>query len=353
MARIEVRRGDILRAEADALVNTVNCVGVMGRGIALQFKRAFPDNFKAYKKACDAGEVVPGRMFVFERKALDRPRYIINFPTKRHWRGKSRIEDIEAGLEDLLDVIRREEIATIAIPPLGAGLGGLDWKDVRPLIEDRLQVIDAPLTVYLYEPGHAPTAKKMTRSRDVPNMTDGRAALVLMIQSYVEGMMEPDASLLEVHKLMYFLQEAGEPLRLNYTAHHRGPYATNLTHVLNAIEGHMVSGYADGGDNPDKALELVPGALDDAKRHIQDRDEVAERIDRVRDLVDGYESQYALELLASVYWLSKERRSTDVSKLAEDLRNWNDHKAQLYGERQVAIAMNTLHEKGWLNQPER
>lgn len=349
MVTVETRQGDILRADADALVNTVNCVGVMGRGIALQFKKAFPDNFKAYKRACDAGDVVPGRMFVFERKALDLPRYIINFPTKRHWRGKSRMADIEAGLDDLVEVIRREAITTIAIPPLGAGLGGLDWNDVRPRIEESLRGINEPLTVYLYEPGHAPSAQNMTKSRDVPAMTDGRAALVLMIQSYLDGMMEPDASLLEVHKLMYFLQEAGEPLRLNYVAHHRGPYSTNLSYVLNAIEGHLVSGYADGGDNPDKALELVPGALEDAKRHILDRSEVAERIDRVRELVDGYESQYALELLASVYWLIKKGNSTDAATVTRELRNWNSHKAGLYGERQVAIALDTLHERGWVN----
>ncbi len=136
---IEYSSGDILKGDAEALVNTVNCVGIMGRGIALQFKNAFPENFKAYEAACQREEVQPGRMFVFETGQLTNPRYIINFPTKRHWRGKSRIEDIEAGLEGAGGGDRRERIRSIAIPPLGSGLGGLDWAEVRPRIEAALR----------------------------------------------------------------------------------------------------------------------------------------------------------------------------------------------------------------------
>src|ERR1035438_6237373 len=128
---IEFRSGDILKDESDALVNTVNCVGVMGRGIALQFKDAYPDNFKVYEAACKRGEVQPGRMLVFETGKLTPPRFIINFPTKRHWRGRSRIEDIENGLGALVKEIRARGIRSIAIPPLGSGLGGLDWNSVR------------------------------------------------------------------------------------------------------------------------------------------------------------------------------------------------------------------------------
>ena len=124
MANIELRTGDIFKADADAIVNTVNCVGIMGRGIALQFKNAYPSNFKAYKAACDAEQVQPGRMFVFETGKFT-PRFIINFPTKRHWKGKSRIEDIEAGLVALTDEIKSRGIKSIAIPPLGAGLGSV------------------------------------------------------------------------------------------------------------------------------------------------------------------------------------------------------------------------------------
>jgi O-acetyl-ADP-ribose deacetylase (regulator of RNase III) len=131
---IKFDTGDILNADVEALVNTVNCVGIMGRGIALQFKNMFPENFEAYAQACASDQLAPGKMFIFKTGHLTNPRYIINFPTKRHWRGKSRIEDIRAGLKALIAEINRLNIKSIAIPPLGSGLGGLDWDDVKPLI---------------------------------------------------------------------------------------------------------------------------------------------------------------------------------------------------------------------------
>ena len=212
---IEYKTGDILSENAEALVNTVNCVGVMGRGIALQFKKAFPENFKAYAKACRHEEVQPGRMFVFETGQLDNPRYIINFPTKRHWRGKSRIKDIELGLEAFAQEIRERGVLSVAIPPLGSGLGGLDWNEVRPRIEKALTDLD-DVRVVVFEPNGAPDANKMVRNREVPEMTPGRAALIGLMYKYLAGLLDPFVSLLEVHKLMYFLQEAGEPLQLRF-----------------------------------------------------------------------------------------------------------------------------------------
>ena len=180
----------------------------MGRGVALQFKESFPANFKAYETACRREEVQPGRMFVFETGTLTNPKFIINFPTKRHWRGKSRMEDIDSGLRALADEIRMRGINSIAIPPLGSGLGGLDWSEVRPRIESTLRGFN-DLRVLIFEPNGTPSNFK---ARDVPNMTAGRAALVALMHRYLGGLMDPFVSLLEVHKLMYFMQEAGEPL---------------------------------------------------------------------------------------------------------------------------------------------
>lgn len=163
---IEYKTGDLLAEDAEALVNTVNCVGFMGRGIALRFKKAFPANFKAYEAACRRGEVRPGRMFVFETKQLANPRYVINFPTKRHWRGKSRLSDIDVGLEALVGEIRSRGIRSIAVPPLGSGLGGLNWTDVRPRIERALGPLP-DTRVVVFEPKGAPAATKM------PNSTSG------------------------------------------------------------------------------------------------------------------------------------------------------------------------------------
>jgi len=298
---IEYRTGDILTADAEGLVNTVNCVGIMGRGIALQFKNAFPANFKAYAAACRRNEVQPGRMFVFETGTFTNSKYI-NFPTKRHWRGKSRIEDIEAGLNDLAGEIRVREIRSIAIPPLGSGLGGLNWAEVRARIEAALRGFNN-ISVVVFEPSGAPDAKVMARSHDAPAMTPGRAALVGLMYRYLAGWMDPFVTLLEVHKLLYFMQEAGEPLRLRYVRGPYGPYAENLRNVLTRIEGHFVSGYADGGDDPEKQLELVPGAIEDAEHYLRDHPDARARFDRVADLVAGFETPFGLELLATVHWV--------------------------------------------------
>jgi len=148
---IKLATGNLLEADADALVNAVNVVGVMGKGIALQFKREFPENFRAYRRACESGELQLGRVFVHQNQAPRRPRFIVNFPTKGHWRDASRLEDIDAGLRSLVRAIRDLRIRSIAVPPLGCGLGGLPWTDVRPTIEAALE----PLTdvdVRLYSP---------------------------------------------------------------------------------------------------------------------------------------------------------------------------------------------------------
>ncbi len=148
---IEYKSGDLLQEDAEALVNAVNCVGVMGRGIALQFKKTFPDNFKAYAPACKNGDVKPGRMFVFTNSEPINPKYIINFPTKRHWRGKSRIEDVETGLDDLIKVISEKNIRSIALPPLGCGLGGLPWAEVKSRIETAFKPLPN-VQVIIFEP---------------------------------------------------------------------------------------------------------------------------------------------------------------------------------------------------------
>jgi O-acetyl-ADP-ribose deacetylase (regulator of RNase III) len=343
---INYTTGDILAADTEALVNTVNCVGVMGRGIALQFKNAFPENFKAYAAACERKEVQPGQMFVFDTGQLTNPRYIINFPTKRHWRGKSRMDDIESGLMALVRVIQDKNIRSIAIPPLGSGLGGLDWSEVRPRIQEALRGSN-DLRVVVFEPKGAPDASVMVRNRKVPNMTPGRAALVALMQQYLRGLLDPFVTLLEVHKLMYFMQIAGEPLRLKYEKAAYGPYAENLRHVLTAIEGHLVSGYADGGDAPAKQLELVPGAIGDAYDFLEDKMSTRAHLDRVADLVEGFESPFGLELLATVHWVVKNDSVDTVQDIERCVYSWNDRKKR-FSSRQIKLATEVLGKKGWL-----
>jgi len=344
----EYKAGDILAEDAEALVNTVNCVGVMGRGIALQFKNEFPENFREYARACKREEVRPGCMFVVETHKLASPRYIVNFPTKRHWRGKSLMEDIDAGLIDLQRVIREKAIRSIAIPPLGSGLGGLDWKQVRPRIEEALRNFD-DVRVVIIEPDGSPAPQQIAKRRTAPNMTPGRAALVGLMYRYLGGLLDPFVTLLEVHKLMYFMKESGEKSlnRLRLVKGHHGPCAENLSHVLREIEGHFLSGYRDGGDASDMQLELVPGAVQDADEFLRSHPETHARFDRVAGLVSGFETSFGLELLSTVHWVIETEHARTMHEVIEHVYAWNDHKRH-FTHRQIALATDVLKNKGWI-----
>lgn len=343
---ITVRRGNLIEADAEALVNTVNCEGFMGKGIALQFKKAFPDNFKAYQQACRAGMVRPGRMFNFPTHSLTNPRYIINFPTKRNWREKSKIEDIESGLKTLVEEVRRLDLSSIAVPPLGSGLGGLDWRQVRPLIERAFGELP-DVRVMLFEPAGAPHAKLMPVRTKRPNMTVARALFVKLMEQY--SAMAYRLTLLEIQKLAYFLQESGEPLRLKYVAHIYGPYAHNLNKVLETLDGHFIRGYGDS-QKPDQEIELLPGAIDVADRFLSESKESATRLARVANLIDGFETPYGMELLASVHWVAihESPPAGDASDAVQYVQRWNDRKKQMFKPEHVNIAWGRLNEQGWL-----
>jgi uncharacterized protein YwgA len=163
-------------------------------------------------------------------------------------------------------------------------------------------------------------------------------------------LLDPAVTWLEVHKLMYFMQEAGEPLRLRFNKAHYGPYAENLRHVMAAIEGHYLSGFGDGGEAPDKALTLVPGAEDEAKKFLADSAETRERFSRVADLVDGFESPFGLELLSTVHWVAKESPDSSVDEIANRVHSWSDRKKQ-FTPRQIRLAADVLASKGWMSRP--
>ena len=346
---IEYKNGDIFNEDVEAIVNSVNCVGVMGRGIALQFKNMFPENFKAYSDACKHKEVQPGRMFVFETGQLTNPRYIINFPTKRHWRGKSRMEDIESGLKSLSEAIKERNIRSIAIPPIGSDLGGLLWNEVRPRIEAMLEEHES-IEAIILGPGSAPSDGRPNQSTDVPDMTLGRAALIGLVHQYLSGLLDPFVTLLEVHKLMYFMQEAGEPLRLRYAKAHHGPYAENLRHTLKSIEGHFITGYADGGDAPDKQLELLPGAVEDARTSLEGHPQTQTRFQKVSDLVKGFESSFGLELLSTVHWVVSKENVRTLDDVVKCTYAWNAGKKK-FSQRQIALACDVMAKKGWIENP--
>ncbi len=350
---IKLVAGNLLEAEVEALVNTVNTVGVMGKGIALQFKRSFPDNFRAYERACKNGEVKLGRMFVQANPALHGPRYIINFPTKSHWKGSSKLEDIRTGLRSLVETIKQYGIKSIAVPPVGCGLGGLSWSDVRPLIEEALAPL-AGVEVLLYAPAGAPAAARMKTATVRPQMTIGRAALIGLIDRYKVPGYDYLLSLLEVHKLAYFLQCAGEPLKLAFQKGIYGPYADNLRHVLSRIEGHFITGYGDGNNSPETPLSLLPGAAKEAADFLAGHSRTRKHFDRVAEMIEGFETPYGMELLSSVHWVAMQevpaaRMSADEA--ARGVLNWNERKRRLFKPEHIKAAWSRLKDTGWLDLP--
>lgn len=337
--------GNLLEADVEALVNTVNTVGVMGKGIALQFRQAYPENFKAYQAACKRGEVQPGRMFVFQTGRLDNPRYIINFPTKRHWKGQSRMEDVETGLKALVAEVRDRGIRSIAVPPLGCGNGGLDWEDVRPRIEAAFAELP-DVHVALFSPEGAPLADEMRVNTKRPNMTPGRAAVVSLIKQYkLPGYR---VTMLEIEKLAYLLQECGQALKLSFDKGEYGPYTETLHPVLQRIEGHFIRGYGDRSGRA--SIHLLPGADMEAEEFLEEDAVTREHLGRVAQLIEGFETPYSLELLTTVHWLAHYEEplaGSDVEFAIRCVHAWNERKKQFRPEH-IRIAWQRLADQGWL-----
>lgn len=338
--------GDLLKQhDVDAIINTVNCVGVMGKGIALQFKKKWPANFKAYAAACKAGDVKLGCMFVHDLGGLATPRFIINFPTKAHWRNASKIEDIESGLADLLRVMRELGINSVAMPPLGCGNGGLEWAQVRPLIE-RYFADAADIEVHLYAPENAAPVMLEVNTA-TPKMTPGRAAILALLETYQAR--DYGLSKIEVQKLAYFLQEAGENLQLNFVKHKFGPYADNLRHALDRMDGHYIHGVGDGVVES----EITPdkNALIEAKRYLTESSpQILERVEQVAELIEGYQSPFGMELLASVHWVATRENAASANEALEKVQAWNPRKKQLMKQAHVAAAWQHLASLGWFSQ---
>lgn len=349
MDMISLHRGNLLAEDADALVNTVNTQGVMGKGIALQFKRAYPEMFKAYAAACRRGEVEPGRLHVWASDALNGPKWIINFPTKRHWRQPSRMADISAGLDALVTVIRDQGIRSIAIPPLGCGNGGLAWSEVLPLIEERLASVAPDVDIRVFEPAGAPAASAQVNRSAKPRLTPARAVLLTLMRRYEEATFEaPDP--VEVQKLAYFLQVSGESLRLDFVNSHYGPYADTLRKTLRELEGHYIDGFGDGsaavkGAEPLTVRDAVISEVDD---YIRSHPEAEERVTAVLELIAGYESTYGLELLASVHKVVADEpaRVDDVESVVQAVQAWSPRKGRLFTADHIRTAFGSLQSRG-------
>jgi O-acetyl-ADP-ribose deacetylase (regulator of RNase III) len=339
-------RGNLLEAPVEALVNTVNTVGVMGKGVALQFKRAFPDNYQAYVKACERGQVQIGRIFVYDRGPLAQPRYIFNFPTKKHWRHPSRMEYVEEGLKDLVRRIQELRVRSIALPPLGAGNGGLPWPEVKQRIQEALEALEG-VEVWVYEPVENPKAHSIVPLKTKPRLTPARAALIKLFGLY--GALGEPLGRLEAQKLAYFLQEAGLDLKLDFARKQFGPYAEPLNHVLARLEGHYIQGFGDRTGV--SQIRLKPQALDEAVLFLADYPKADEAATRAADWVKGFETPYGLELLATVHWAVRHEGARDWASLQKRLQAWNPRKAT-FPKTHLQVALDALLKRGALRPEE-
>ena len=349
---IKFTQGNLLEAHTEALVNTVNTVGVMGKGIALMFKERFDENFRRYVAACKAKEVQTGKMFVTQVDELEGPRWIVNFPTKQHWRAPSRMEWVVEGLQDLRHFLVEQQVKSIAIPPLGAGNGGLEWVAVRDQIERALGDLD--IDILVFEP--TKQYQNVAKREGVEKLTPARALIAELVRRYwVLGM---ECSFLEIQKLAWFLERSIErfnpgdnPLNLQFAPHKYGPYANRLDHLLNNLDGSYLRSEKRISDaDPldvvwfdDERKAFVASYLkSEAKAYVA-------ALEFTTALIDGFESPYGMELLATVDWLlERESVQPNVPALREGLRQWRGgadaaaRKDRLFDDRALSIALERL-----------
>lgn len=349
---IRYTKGNLLEADVEALVNTVNTVGVMGKGIALMFKEAFPENLRLYEAACRRNEVRVGRMFVTERPGLIGPRWIVNFPTKEHWRSRSREEWIEAGLADLRRVIVEKGIQSIAVPPLGCGNGGLEWSVVRPLIVAALGGLDEVEAV-VYEPTRR--YQNVAKRKGVEKLTRARALIAELVRRY--WILGFECSMLEIQKLAWFMERditalgLDNPLDLRFTADRYGPYADRLRHLLESLDGSYLRSEVRVADA--KPTDVI--AFNDTKKDRVAAYLRAEAVDylpaleRTTRRIGGFESPLGMELLATVDWLlTRGRRRPELEEIKAGLAAWpggrgaGTRKLRIFDDRLLALALERL-----------
>lgn len=341
------KKGDMFSEPVEALVNTVNCVGVMGKGVALEFKRRWPDNFKAYKSACESGALQPGKILTFDNYELfahDGPRYLVNFPTKQHWRSKSKLAYVEQGLDALVDEINRFQFRSIGIPPLGCGNGGLDWEDVKPLIVAKLEPLN-DIEIVIFSPKEAVDPPEFSDSARL-SMTFPRAML-LKAMSELEVHFDGAFDRISLQKIVYFLQAFGVQFGLQFSKQLYGPYSEALKRSFISFEKHeMISGFSAG----ERRAHATPAGCALADEYLQKTEQPHDAIiERLSKLIQGYESPYGLELLASVHWLGDQEDCYPVEKIIEQLQNWNDEKRNRFDDETIRIAYARLEEDGLLN----
>lgn len=347
-------KGDLLESNAQALVNTVNTVGVMGKGIALQFKEAFPENFRVYHDACRKKELQIGNVLVVEDSNLSSGhKIIINFPTKTHWKYPSEYSYIEQGLQALRAEIISRHISSIAIPPLGSHNGGLDWLKVKQMIEFALADLDCE--IYLYEPSDVIIEKlKSERAK----LTPARAMLLAVLSDLTKN--GEFASVFAAEKLVYFMQRfgAGRYFKIEFKPYYYGPYSGGkIAHVLYHLNGSYIKGMGGMENRPFDYIWLLEDAEKEANRFIDEYKDVEVRsiCTRTMAFLQDYYSNYSLELLSSVDFLLttvpalKNWKIDDENDVIDELiiqiQQWSKRKEQMFKRSYLLEAVRYLKEQ--------
>jgi len=334
---IKFTKGNILTADVEALVNTVNTVGVMGKGIALAFKKAYPLNYKLYRKVCDNKEFTVGSMFTTNTEQIT-PKFIINFPTKEHWKGRSKIEFVEKGMKDLVETIKTNQIKSIAIPPLGCGNGGLNWSIVKPIILNELKNIDSDIEVIIYEPGFN---NQTIPVKNEISLTPARAMLLYALRDY--QVLGYSINLLVAQKVAYFLQRMGEPLNLQYEKGHYGPYSNRLQHLLKYLNGYYLN-FKHEETKPSSTVSI--NHFEKVESYTQKELDInqIERLKKVKELIEGFESPYGLELLATVDYVSQNENIQNTDEIVSKIGEWTKRKKEIMKPIHIQVAHDRLKE---------
>ncbi|MDX2306356.1 MAG: macro domain-containing protein [Microscillaceae bacterium] len=340
---IHYKTGNLLESEADALVNTVNTVGVMGKGIALQFKNMFPNNFKLYSNACKNKELGIGQLLVTEEKSLLLgKKIIINFPTKTNWRLPSEYQYIESGLTELVKIIKEKNIKSMAIPPLGAGNGGLDWNKVKQILEKYLTKVDCD--IYIYEP-NAIIQEALRKER--VKLTPARAMLLSVLYDLVRH--GEFVSEFTSEKIAYFLQRFGakDIFKLEFSPNFYGPYSGRVKHVLYYLNGSYIIGYSSKDKKPFEELGLIPDAEIEVNQFLDKPENTTYKniVERTKSCLTGFYSPFGLELLSTIDFIISEKKVNTTEDIIHELENWSDRKKTLFtNQKFIQIALNNLNQ---------
>lgn len=342
---IKFVEGNIFESEADALVNTVNTVGIMGKGIALQFKKAFPNNYRIYEEACKKGELSIGKLLIVnEENLVSGKKWIINFPTKTTWKKPSEYSYIEKGLDEMAKVLPDYPIKSIAIPPLGSGNGGLDWNKVKHIIDQKLSSLSVDVIVY------EPTSKiKEVMKKERVKLTDARAMLLYMLYQLVRN--GEFVSEFSSEKICYFLQRFGAKnyFKLEYKPNFYGPYSGKVRFVLNYLNGSYIMGYSDMDKKPFDGLNLVPDGEKNVNDYIENNPELKNIVNLTNDFLTGYYSNFGLELLSTIDYLAQKKQTFDISVISEEMQKWSNRKRTLFSnEKYIDISLNHLHKAAFV-----